>query len=114
MSCTEARRLTLLGLEEFEAAIFDEGNIAPAEFDLERVAVMRGAEQHRLPAERDSSLTVVEHAVSDIFGLSRLILDIGQERSLRRSLGRIKGLRDPRMGLAITAFAASRIGWVER
>ena len=59
---------------------------------------MRGAKQHRLPAERDPSLTVVEHAVGDIFGLGRLILDISQERSLRRSLGRIKGLRDPRMG----------------
>ena len=47
MSCTEARRLTLLGLEEFEAAIFDEGNIAPAEFDLERVAVMRGDHEPR-------------------------------------------------------------------
>ena len=59
---------------------------------------MRGAKQHRLPAQRDAGLTVFEHAVGDIFGLRRLILDISQERSLRRSLGRIKGLRDPRMG----------------
>ena len=84
-----ARRLTLLGLEEFEAAIFDEGNIAPAEFDLDRVAVMRGAEQHRLPAQRDAVLAMVEHAVGDIPGLRCLVLDIDQEWPLRRSLGRI-------------------------
>jgi hypothetical protein len=76
-------------LEEFEAAIFDEGNIAPAELDLEEVAVMRGAEQHRLPAQRDAGLAVVEHAVGDIPGLPRLVLDIGQEGLLRRGLGRI-------------------------
>jgi hypothetical protein len=71
LSCTEARRLTLLGLEEFEAAIFDEGNIAPAEFDLERVAVMRGAEQHRLPAQRDAGLAMVEQALSQEWDRAR-------------------------------------------
>ena len=93
---------------------FDEGNIAPAELDLEEVAVIRSAKQHRLSAQRDSSLTVFEHAVGDIFGLGRLILDISQERSLRRSLGRIKGLRDPRMGPGDHCVCASRIGCVER
>ena len=39
------------GLKEFEAAIFDERDIAPAELDLEEIAVVRGAEQHRLPAQ---------------------------------------------------------------
>src|SRR5262245_52332040 len=57
------------GLEESEAAIFDEGNIAPAELDLEEVAVMRSAEQHRLPAQGDAGLTMLEHAVDDIAGL---------------------------------------------
>src|SRR5271169_5686707 len=84
----------MCGLEEFETAIFDEGNIAPAELDLEEVAVMRGAEQHRLPAQRGAGLAVVEHAVGDIPSLRCLVLDIGQERQLCRSLGRIEGLRD--------------------
>ncbi len=44
---------------------------------------MRGAKQPRLPAQRDARLAVLEHAVGDIFGLSRLILDIGQEWPLR-------------------------------
>ena len=75
---------------------------------------MRGAKQHRLPAQRDAGLTVFEHAVGDIFRLSCLILDISQEGSLRRSLGRIKVFAIRAWALAITAFAASRIGWVER
>jgi hypothetical protein len=37
---------------------------------------------------------VVEHPVGDIFGLSCLILDIGQEWALHRRLIRIKGFRD--------------------
>ena len=116
------------GFEKFEAAIFDEGNIAPAELDLEEVAVMRGAEQHRLPAQRDAGLAVVEHAVGDIFGLSRLILDIGQEWALRRRPCRIKGFRDllagpgdhrvrgieDRLGRAIIALERDdRGGWGE-
>ena len=107
---------------------FDEGNIAPAELDLEEVAVIRSAKQHRLSAQRDSSLTVFEHAVGDIFGLRRLILDISQERSLRRSLGRIKGFCEllagagdhrvrsveDRLGRAIIALESDdRRGWGE-
>jgi hypothetical protein len=42
---------------------------------------------------------VVEHAVGDIPGLRCLVLDSGQERPLRRSLGRIQGLRDLLGGL---------------
>jgi hypothetical protein len=60
-----------------------------AEFDLEEVAMMRRAEQHRLPAQRDAGFAVVEHAVGDIPGLRCLVLDSDQERPLRRSLGRI-------------------------
>src|ERR1700746_1631723 len=39
-----------------------------------------GANHPRLPAQRDARLAVLKHAVGDIFGLSRLVLDIGQER----------------------------------
>ena len=46
------------GLKEFEAAIFDKGNIASAELNLEEVAVMRGTEQDCLPAQRDTVLAV--------------------------------------------------------
>jgi hypothetical protein len=48
---------------------------------------MRGAEPHCLPTQRDAGLAVVEHAVSGIPSLPRLVLDIGPERPLCRSLG---------------------------
>ena len=39
------------GLEELEAAVFHERNVAPDELDLEHVAVMGAAEQHRVAAQ---------------------------------------------------------------
>ncbi len=36
------------GVEEFQAAIFDEGDVAAGELDLELGRVMGGAEEHRL------------------------------------------------------------------
>ena len=46
------------GFEKFEAAIFDERDVAPPELDLEKVAVMSGAEQDGLSFERDARLPV--------------------------------------------------------
>jgi hypothetical protein len=45
--------------EEFEPAIFDERDIAPPKLDLEKIAVMSGAEQHGLPFERDPRLAIL-------------------------------------------------------
>jgi hypothetical protein len=76
--------------------------------------MMRRAEQHRLPAQRDAGFAVVEHAVGDIPGLRCLVLDSDQERPLRRSLVEYRVFAICSLAPAITAFAASRIGWVER
>ena len=88
---------------------------------------MRSAEQHRLPAQHDPGLAVIEHAVGDT-GLHCFVLYIGQEWPLRRDLGRIKGLRDllagagdhrvrgieDRLGRAVTALKRDdRGGWGE-
>ena len=40
--------LDVRGVEEFQAAEFHEGDVAAGELDLERPAVMGGAEEHRL------------------------------------------------------------------
>ena len=88
---------------------------------------MRSAEQHRLPAQHDPGLAVIEHAVGDT-GLHCFVLYIGQEWPLRRDLGRIKGLRDllagagdhrvrgieDRLGRAVIALKRDdRGGWGE-
>ena len=44
--------LDVRGLEEFQPAEFHEGNVAPGQFDFQRRAVVRGAEQHRLRLQR--------------------------------------------------------------
>ena len=53
--------LDVRGLEEFEPAEFHEGNVAPGQFDLQRRAVVRGAEQHGLRLERDARLALRQH-----------------------------------------------------
>ena len=44
--------LDMRGFEELQAAEFDEGDVAPGQLDLQRAAMMRGAEQHGLVFER--------------------------------------------------------------
>src|SRR5579859_4493794 len=58
--------LDMRGFEEFQAAEFDEGNVAPGQFDLERSAVVRGSEQHRLLLQCDSSFAMVQDALRHV------------------------------------------------
>jgi len=67
------------GFEKFEPAIFNEGDVAPSKLDLEKVAVMSGAEQHGLPFERDARLPVLIAARLLMLGL----LEAGQHRLVR-------------------------------
>ena len=54
------RVLHMRGVEEFEAAELDEGDVAPRQLQFERGAVMGGAKQHRLRFERSARLAVGE------------------------------------------------------
>ena len=64
--------LDVRGFEKLQPAIFDEGDVAPRQLDLERPAVMRGAEEHRLRLEQVARLAVGEHAVDDVARLVAL------------------------------------------
>jgi hypothetical protein len=57
------------GFKKFEAAKFDERNVAAAELDFEDGAVMARAEQHGLLFQGDARFTVGKHALD---GKSRL------------------------------------------
>ena len=74
--------------EEFQAAEFDERDIAPGQFDLERAAVMRGAKQHGLCLERQAALAVVQNALDDETRLLGFVRHAHQKRTLgRRAIG---------------------------
>jgi hypothetical protein len=51
------------GFKKFEAAKFDERNVAAAELDFEDGAVMARAEQHGLLFQGDARFTVGKHAL---------------------------------------------------
>ena len=55
--------------EEFQAAIFDEGNAAPGELDLQGVGVMQSAKKHGLFTQGNAGFEVVQHAINDVIGL---------------------------------------------
>ena len=65
-------------------------DVAPPKLDLEKVAVMSGAEQHGLPLERNARLPVLEDLVGDIARLHRLGLGADEVREFGRFLCRIK------------------------
>src|SRR5262249_32700199 len=65
--------LDMRRFEELQAAVLYERNIASGQFDLERAAVVRGAEQHRLLFQRNSSFTMLQHTLGDVARLVRLV-----------------------------------------
>jgi hypothetical protein len=77
------------GFEKFEPAKFNERDVAPPKLDLQKVAVMSGAEQHGLPFEHDARLSVLEDMVGDIARLRRLVLGADEVREFGRFLCRI-------------------------
>jgi hypothetical protein len=102
------------GLKEFEAAIFDEGNIAPAELDLGRslwCAVRNNTACRRsaMPASRwSSALSATYRACAASSSTS------ARNGRSAEALVEYKVFAICSLAPAITAFAASRIGWVER
>src|ERR1700738_4398855 len=90
--------LDMGGFEKFEPTIFNERDIAPPKLDLEKVAVMSGAEQHGLPFEHDARLPVVEDMVGDIARLRLLVLGADEVREFGRLLCRIKSFGESLAG----------------
>ena len=48
-------------LEKLEAAVFDERDVAPHELQLEHVAVICRAKEHRLAPQVHAALARIEH-----------------------------------------------------
>ena len=71
-------------LEELQTAVLDEGDVAPGQLELEPVAVVTGAEQHRLLVQRDAAFAVLEHALAHERGLGQLVDTRGERRATPR------------------------------
>ena len=61
--------LDVRGLQELQAAELHERDVAPRQLQLERGAVVRGAEQHRLPLQRQPAFALQQHLVGHPAGL---------------------------------------------
>ncbi len=70
------------GLHELQAPVLVVGDVAPSQLELEGQAVVRGAEQHRLPAQREPLLPVGQDACDHKLGLFVLIAAGDQARPL--------------------------------
>src|SRR5205085_6543179 len=56
-------------LQELQPAVFDEWNIASGELKLQQIAVVAGAEENRLPAERHALFAEFEHLFAHLHAL---------------------------------------------
>ena len=72
------------GFEKLQPAELDEGNVAARQFDFERCAVMRRAEQHGLRFEADAVSRFASIFLDDVAGLGGVVGDIHQRWKVRR------------------------------
>ena len=99
-------------LDELQAAVLVEGDFPPGQLGLQQHAVVRGAEQHRLPPQRDARLAVLQDLPDDVFGLLVLVL-AGRPSTGRcpsRPLATRGSSRSAPWPGAMTRLVASRIG----
>ena len=101
-------------LEELQPAELHERDVPPHQLHLQRPAVVRRAEEHRLRLQRHPALPLRQHLAADVSACAASSITV-------TSRGRSADLRSVHSSLAnrspaspITAFAAARIGAVER
>ena len=75
--------LDMRGVEEFQPAELDEGDVAAGQLDFERAGMRGGAEQHRLVLEQRALLAIGQHLLDDVAGLVGLVVHGDELRLLR-------------------------------
>jgi hypothetical protein len=78
--------------KKFQAAVFHEWDIPPRQLELEYVAVMRAAEQHRLTLQGHAALARFENARDDVLGLGLIVGDRHVMRRVSKALSRAQHL----------------------
>ena len=76
--------LDVRGIEEFQPAELDEGDVAAGQLDLQRAAMRGRAEQHRLLLQQRAFLAVRQHLLDDVAGLVGLVAHGDELRLARR------------------------------
>ena len=61
--------LDMRGFQEFQAAVFDERDLAAHQLHFEQVAVAVAAEQHRLALEGRAGFAPLQHLLRHVLGL---------------------------------------------
>ena len=82
---TASTSLTCAASRNLQAAVLDERNVAPGQLELERVAVLGAAKEHRLALQRQPRLAQRQDALGDPRRLGRLVVDPDQRRPLGRA-----------------------------
>ena len=90
------RVLDVGGLEKAQPAELHERDVAAAELDLQRVAVVAAAKQDRLLAQGHPGLSPFEDALDDVVDLRPLVGDGGQHRLVDPGARRAKLLVEAR------------------
>ncbi len=106
--------LDVRGVEESQAAVLHERDVAPGELELEQVSVVAGSEQHGLLLELHPLLARREHALAHRVGLRDFVSrldELGPRAAV--AIGPQRLLCAAR-SCAATAFATARIGPLER
>ena len=103
-------------VEEAQAAVLDERDVAPGELELEQVRVVAGAEEHGLLLQFHPLLARREHALADRVSLRDFVARLDELDGCCRRRDRSQsafGVRraDPARR---RAFATARIGPLER
>ena len=96
--------LDVRGLEKLQAAVLDEGDVAPGQFHFERAAVVRRAEQHGLRLERKPRLAACQDRLHHVARLVRLVAHADD----LRALGGLS-LRPEILGEALCSQADDRV-----
>ncbi len=102
------------GFEKLKPAEFDEGNVAAAELNFEDGAVMACAKQHGLLFQRHACFAIGEHALDNKSGLRGIVAHRYQSGFSAEFRSDQRSFVKRSLASAITAFAAFRIGTVER
>ena len=107
--------LDVRGLEEPQPAVLHVRDAPARQLELEQVAVVRGAHEHRLLAQRDALLAVGQDLLAHRVDLGVLVGAAHEARPFAaRSVSARSRAMKPSGASSLTALATSRIGCTDR
>ena len=106
--------LDVCGIQKFQPAELHERNVATSQLDLQRTAMRRCPEQHRLMLELIAFLAVCQDLLDDVTRLIRFVTNGNELRLVRRDPFGPRFLVKRSFARPITPLAADSISCVER